>query len=176
MENSEIVYEAMSLGNYHYFIPDESMAILLIQQTHREIYFLLIYVDDEEGVLLIQSQYGAMVPPEYRNEIAELIARLNNRIRLGNFGLDLDNGIVTFEYAVDVEDGELVPSMILRAIALVIAMLDTYRDGFTSVLYRNTTPEMAMQQMIEEKSDDTESNSAFFQLESGDDNETNPTN
>lgn len=141
----QIIRDALTGARYHYFSIGDDLAVGLIHCGETGIYFPIILGDDETEALAVHCHYETLVPTENRNAIAEFITRVNYTMRLGYFNLNLDSGMVTFRYTVKLKNSELVQSMVIRALALAIGMLDKYRAGFASILYKNTTPEAAYQ-------------------------------
>lgn len=144
MTITETIQEAFAQGELNYYVHFEGMGFGLVHRGKDGVYFLHIIPDDDGQVFLIHSHYEMVIPIEFRSEVAEFIVRVNYLLRIGFFCFDQDEGIVTFRYAVDMEDGELAPSMVTRGIMLVISTLDLYRDALNAVIFQNMTAEAAL--------------------------------
>ena len=106
--------------------------------------------------MIVQADLEARIPEEYLNTVAEYIARINYRLRLGRFILDMDDGFVAFNYTIDVEDGELTPIMVLRAISLALHTLEEYRSGLFAILFRGASAQDALKQNSNASGDEVE--------------------
>jgi hypothetical protein len=56
----------------------------------------LFYVDNEQERVIVYAMVELVVPPHQRAEAAQLVVRLNLRIAVGNWNLDLEKGTVRF--------------------------------------------------------------------------------
>jgi hypothetical protein len=77
---------------------------------------------DDEARLIVYSLLPLVAPPERRAEVSELVSRVNFRLTLGNFELDLGDGEVRFRTSIDVSGDRLSGALVRN---LVVANIDT---------------------------------------------------
>lgn len=109
-----------------------------------------IFIDirpDEEQVI-ISSILPTNIPPNHRNRIAEYITRANQGLILGNFDMDYDDGEVKYKtsYCYDVGIGTS-PVVFMKNLMANIHMMDRYMPGFMTVVYANSLPSVAINQI-----------------------------
>ena len=80
------------------------------------------------------------VPEAQRPMIAELLARINYGLNIGNFELDMNDGEIRYKTSIDVEGGELTSRMAETVIAINISTTDRYFPSFTDVMYAGVAP------------------------------------
>ena len=80
------------------------------------------------------------VAEEQRQIVAELLARINYGLNIGNFELDMTDGEIRYKTSIDVEGGELTRRMVETLIAVNISTTDRYFAAFTDVLYSGVAP------------------------------------
>ena len=70
--------------------------------------------DEQPGLLLLYSILEALVPPDRRAPAAELIARLNQGLPVGNWELDFDSGSLRYKTSLDVGASLLTSALFER--------------------------------------------------------------
>jgi hypothetical protein len=95
--------------------------------------------------LLLYAVAPVKAPEETRLAVAELIARANYGLRIGNFELDFSDGEVRYKSSLDFEATELNAQWIRNAIYPAVQTMDRYLPGLMSVIYGGKTPYEAIE-------------------------------
>lgn len=103
------------------------------------------FLEVKEAVshLVFFSLLEPEVPVAKRAEIAELFQRINCRLNVGNFELNLDDGIGRFRSGVDVEGVTDVQQVVRNLALLNVATMDKYLPAMDAVM-RGETPLRAL--------------------------------
>ncbi len=64
-------------------------------------------IDEEQRTLYIRTLAPVKVPTSKRQEVAELLMRVNQRFLLGNFDLNMDSGVIAYKTSVMLGDSSL---------------------------------------------------------------------
>ncbi len=99
---------------------------------------------DDVDRLIFYSVLDTNVPENKRVEVAEFLTRANYGLVIGNFELDFNDGEVRYKTSVDVEGGQLTPTMIKNLVYVNVIMMDKYLPGVMSVIYAGVTPAEAV--------------------------------
>jgi hypothetical protein len=91
-----------------------------------------------------ESQY---VPKICRTAVAEFLMRVNYRLVIGNFEMDMDDGEVRFRIAVDAGQGLFNLQMIKQMTYLGIVMMDRYSPGMMEICYSGTSPKEVLEKI-----------------------------
>lgn len=94
----------------------------------------------ETETLLIYAMSPMRVPEANRVAIAELTARANYGLNIGNFELNMDDGRLRFKSSLDFENTDLSPDLIRNAIYPAVRTMNTYLPGVLRVLYGGAKP------------------------------------
>lgn len=101
-------------------------------------------VDEESGRFTFRSLMGMNIAGYYRPAVMEYLTRVNARLPVGNFEMDLDTGNVSFKTSVETPNGELSLPMV-RALAYTnVRAMDTYFPGVLAVIHSGFSPEAAL--------------------------------
>lgn len=79
---------------------------------------------EDEGRFAVYSEIAAAVPEPLRGEAAELVARLNHGLPIGNWELDLETGALRFKTSVDVAGDRLSVALAGRLMERNAAAVD----------------------------------------------------
>lgn len=90
------------------------------------------------------SVLDVRVPLERRSTAAEYLTRANYGLTLGNFELDFEDGEVRVKVSIDVEGGQLTPTMIKNLVYSNCAVTDRYLQGLFKVVFGDVEPELAI--------------------------------
>lgn len=101
-------------------------------------------VNEDHEIFVFYTIIPLRVPESQRLEIAELLARINYGLNIGNFEMDMNDGEIRYKTSIDVEGGELAPRMVETLIAVNISTTDRYFPCFTDVMYAGTDPAEAV--------------------------------
>ena len=123
--------------------------------TEKSTYDCFLDILEESNSLLIYSYVSVKIPVEKRLSIAEYITRANFGLILGNFEMSFSDGIVRYKTSIKLLDGELTYKMVGQLLWRNLNVIDDYFPGIMTVVYSNTSPEDAIQQ-IENVDDDIE--------------------
>ena len=103
----------------------------------------LLLCENRQGRLVIYGLIDQKVPETKRQQVAELITRLNYGLVMGNWELDFSNGDLRFRTVLCTQGVPPTQGMI-EAIHLVNALiLDRHYPAIMSVLYGGTSPSTA---------------------------------
>jgi hypothetical protein len=96
--------------------------------------------NEEHEIFVFYSIVPVRVPEEQRLLVAELVARINYGLNIGNFEMDMNDGEIRYKTSIDVEGGELSPRMAETLIAVNISTTDRYFPALMDVLYARLHP------------------------------------
>ena len=120
-------------------IPGES-AIRLSFTGQNARYDCFGRVNEAHEVFVFYSIIPVRVPETQRLLVAELLARINYGLNIGNFELDMNDGEIRYKTSIDVEGGDLTPRMAETLIAVNISTTDRYFPSFADVMYAGVAP------------------------------------
>ncbi|MGB4860959.1 MAG: YbjN domain-containing protein [Tepidiformaceae bacterium] len=95
----------------------------------------------------VYSQAPWETPPDQRMEMAELIARINFGLPLGNFEMDFGDGEVRFKTSIDVSGAHLSPELFDNLFEPNIATMNMYLPALEAVRDGRMTPREAVEQV-----------------------------
>ena len=96
--------------------------------------------NEDHEIFVFYTVIPIRAPETQRLQTAELIARINYGLNVGNFELDMDDGEIRYKTSIDVEGGELAYRMVETLLSVNISTTDRYFPAFTDVLYANAVP------------------------------------
>ena len=120
-------------------IPGES-AIRLSFTGQNARYDCFGRVNEAHEVFVFYSIIPVRVPETQRLLVAELLARINYGLNIGNFELDMNDGEIRYKTSIDVEGGDLTPRMVETLIAVNISTTARYFPSFADVMYAGVAP------------------------------------
>lgn len=97
----------------------------------------------ELGYVAIGTELPIRAPQKVRSAIAELIARINNRIAFGYFSVDMDDGFIGFNSDINLQDGVYTWSMFYAQLHHCISIPDEFINCIQSVVDCKSTPKEA---------------------------------
>jgi hypothetical protein len=97
-------------------------------------------INEAHEVFVFYSIIPVRVPEAQRPLVAELLARINYGLNIGNFELDMNDGEIRYKTSIDVEGGDLTPRMAETLIAVNISTTDRYFPSFADVMYAGVAP------------------------------------
>jgi hypothetical protein len=101
-------------------------------------------VNEGHEIFVFYTIVPLRVPESQLLTIAELLARINYGLNIGNFELDMTDGEIRYKTSIDVEGGELSPRMVETLISVNISTTDRYFPSFTDVMYTGSDPASAV--------------------------------
>ena len=96
--------------------------------------------NEEHEIFVFYTVIPVRASETQRLLIAELIARMNYGLNIGNFELDMDDGEIRYKTSVDVEGGELSPRMVETLLSVNLSTADRSFPAIADVLYAGTSP------------------------------------
>jgi hypothetical protein len=106
-----------------------------------------MFTDEKAGIVRCYVRVPIWVPEASRAPMCEAIARANYNLPFGNFELDVRDGELRYKTSIDVEGGELVPTMVHNLVGAGIAMCNHYHPAFMRLIYGGITPEQAIEEV-----------------------------
>lgn len=104
-------------------------------------------VNEEHEVFVFYTIIPIRVPEPQCLLVAELLARINYGLNIGNFEIDMNDGEIRYKTSIDVEGGELTSRMVETLIAVNISTTDRYFPSFADVMYAGTEPAEAVRRI-----------------------------
>lgn len=101
--------------------------------------------DPEREQVMVFVYLPAITAESKRCEMAELVCRINRCMTIGSLELDMDNGEMRFKVTMDVEGGELTPTMIRNMRDSALATSDRYYPVLMALLYGDKSPKDALE-------------------------------
>ena len=101
---------------------------------------------DIEGYLGVHVVLPQRLPREKRDEALIYFCRVNQRLRVGAFELDLDSGICRFRSGLELGELDHLPAPLLRTLLYgALAAADRYYFGLMALLNQGVDPITAME-------------------------------
>lgn len=99
-----------------------------------------------EGTLVtFHVNVGLKTPPAARGAMAELVARINGGLILGNFEFDPDDGDLRYKNSINVEGGVLSEDMCRHLLFAALCTADRYLPAIHRVALGVSTPAQAVE-------------------------------
>jgi hypothetical protein len=106
-----------------------------------------ILARDGDGRCTIYSQAPWQTPSHQRAAMAELLARVNFGLPLGNFELDMEDGEVRFKTSINLGGERLSVALFEALLDPNIATMDSYLPALEAVRDGRLSPEAAVRQV-----------------------------
>lgn len=97
------VFREMLDGSGYKYQEAGTDALLLRMHDEHGSYTFVLTADDDVDFVGVIGSFGPYVPVDRRSPVAEAVARINMRMRIGSFDLDFDDGELRFRIGMDVE-------------------------------------------------------------------------
>ena len=114
-------------------------------------FHLAFICEQEKQVFQVVAQTQLRVPDAFRLEMAELITRINYCLLLGSIKMDMKDGELRYEVAIDVEDGVLTPTMVKRCTLTACYSFDKAFPYLMSLIYGGKSAKEAFHEWKEER-------------------------
>ena len=115
---------------------------------------LVLETSEAQEEFFVYVYWPTRVPPDRCGAVAELMARINYGMRLGNFELDMRDGEIRYKVSVDVEGAQLVPQMIENMVRAALSTADRYAPAIMSCSYGDKNALDALRVVREEATDE----------------------
>lgn len=99
---------------------------------------------EDEGRFAVYSVLDEPIPAQLRADAAELVARANWGLPVGNWELDMDDGSVRCKTSIDVAADRLSLGLAARVIERNLAVVDAYIAAFAAFAAREVTAREAI--------------------------------
>ena len=100
--------------------------------------------NEDHEIFVFYTVIPIITPEPQRVQVAELIARINYGLNIGNFELDMEDGEIRYKTSIDIEGGELAHRMVETLLSVNISTADRYFPAFADVLYAGISPAEAV--------------------------------
>jgi hypothetical protein len=124
---------------------DHSRAFKLGFAGHNGRFLGYLAVDEEERTVLIKSISPAKAPKNKMSNAAELIARINRPLLIGNFELDIDTGLITYKTSIILGDSDLHNDILENLLFANWFAMDRYFPAFNLVIFGDVQPKKAIE-------------------------------
>lgn len=99
---------------------------------------------EDQHRLAVYSVCPFNLPQERRQAAAELVARVNYGLVIGNVELDLDDGQVRYKTSIDVEGAHLEAPLVQQLIFANLHGMNAYLPAFTAIVDAHTSVKDAL--------------------------------
>jgi hypothetical protein len=106
----------------------------------------LAEADNEKERFFFYSFMPVNVPEERRPAMAELLARINYGLALGNFDLDFRDGEVRYRTSIDIAGGRLEPRMMQTLVSINLTVMDRFFPVIMKVIFTAAAPAAALEE------------------------------
>lgn len=120
----------------------------------------MITVDDVGRRIVVDTMCPINVPKTRLLAVAELTARINFGLALGNLDIDLGDGLILFRTGIKVGRINLDHETLFALICGNLWTMDRYFPAIASVAYGNSTPERAIASLADEEKKTKEAHEA----------------
>ncbi len=136
----DTVVEHFDVAGLHYeLVPDED-ALKSGLCGDNGVFPLRFFANEEDAVLVLVMSAEARIPAKRRSSVCEFLTRLNWDLPFGSFQMDLSDGEVIYQSAIDVEDGVLSTTMVSNMISDAIRAVDNNFPGLMAVTFAGILP------------------------------------
>ena len=136
----DTVVEHFDVVGLHYeLVPDED-ALKSGLCGDNGAFPLRFFANEEDQVLVLIMSAEARIPAKRRSSVCEFLTRLNWDLPFGSFQMDLSDGEVIYQSAIDVEDGVLSTTMVGNMVSDAIRAVDNNFPGLMAVTFAGILP------------------------------------
>ncbi len=136
----DTVVEHFDVAGLHYeLVPDEDVLESGLCGDNGA-FPLRFITNEEDDVLILIMSAEARIPAKRRSSVCEFLTRLNWDLPFGSFQMDLSDGEVIYQSAIDVEDGVLSTTMVSNMISDAIRAVDNNFPGLMAVTFAGILP------------------------------------
>jgi hypothetical protein len=84
---------------------------------------------------LFYLNFRDKAPKKYREQTMEFITLVNFDLVIGNFEMNLDNGLVRFKSSIDFTHAKLVKALVRSSIRSAMDVVEQYADALVEVMH-----------------------------------------
>lgn len=99
-----------------------------------------VEVYEERAAVEVYLYAPVGVPGRRRKEVAELLARINYGLSVGQIGLNFESGKIRYKGTIEVKDGALSVAMVNIMVDRGMSILDNFLPAVNAVAYTNDSP------------------------------------
>ena len=97
--------------------------------------------------LIIYAYHSLVVLEPIRTKAADLVARANYGLSIGNFGMDMDDGELRFKVNCQIPPGGVSAHNVGLALDAALGSLAHYHTAFVRCLYDGLSPKEAIEEL-----------------------------
>ncbi|MGD0572870.1 MAG: YbjN domain-containing protein [Sedimentisphaerales bacterium] len=132
-----------------------------------------IDIDEKQGTIGVFTYLPVKVSKDARHKMAELVARINEIIRFGNFELHLETGIICYKTSIIFGNAPASREIIEHLLFANWFSADEFLPAIAKVLFGKTTPQRAVESILQTeespcKSEETPTSSVSIRRNYGD--------
>ena len=101
-------------------------------------------VDVSDAILRVYATVGCHAPEQKRAVAAELLNRINWRLVVGNFEMDVADGEIRYRTTLDARGGELTDEMVECTIRTNLTTIDRFYPAIMTLLWNDLSAEDAL--------------------------------
>ena len=113
-------------------------------------------IDDEQGRLLVITICPANVPQGRRSAVVELLMRINWKLVLGSFEMDMEDGQIRFRTSIMLSQGGLNEEAITHVVLANLTLMDHHLPDINAVAFGSISPKSALQQVRDSRATTSE--------------------
>lgn len=102
---------------------------------------------EEQDQFVYYSVSPMSVPEDKRLAVAELMARINYGLVIGNWEMDMRDGELRYKTSIDVEGDRITTALMRNMVFLNLQMMDRCLPALMGVMFGGLTPEQAALQL-----------------------------
>jgi len=136
----DTVVEHFDVAGLHYELAPDEDALKSGLCGDNGVFPLRFFANEEDAVLVLVMSAEARIPAKRRSSVCEFLTRLNWDLPFGSFQMDLSDGEVIYQSAIDVEDGVLSTTMVSNMISDAIRAVDNNFPGLMAVTFAGILP------------------------------------
>lgn len=102
---------------------------------------------EEQEQFVYYSVCPMSVPEDKRMAMAELMARMNYGLVIGNWEMDMRDGELRYKTSIDVEGDRMSTALMRNMVFLNLQMMDRCLPSLMGVMFGGMTPEQAALQL-----------------------------
>jgi hypothetical protein len=141
-----IICTALEQRGFKYVVDEPSSRVSLHFKGDEAVFECYLGADEKTRIVHCYVRDPLWVPEESRLIMCEAIIRANFGLPSGSFEMDMSDGELRFKASIDVEGGELVPTMVDNLLGAGISMCNRYHPAFMRVIYGGITPRQAIEE------------------------------
>jgi len=126
-----------------------------------------VAVDEEERTILVETVAPVEVLRSKRLRAAELIARINRPLLIGNFDLNMDTGLISYKTSIILGNSNPHNDLVEHLLFANWSAMDKYFPAVNMVIFADVSPKRAVEAVRKPRPlplvspDDTESDEFF---------------